>query len=994
MAFTATILNALFFLPLLASATVFDLSGLDWTLKSSNGSVAVPGRVPSQAHLDLTRAGVITEPLLEINDFTERWVAEENWTYTADLAPFFKTLNTTTNSSSQTLLVFWGIDTIANITFAGQPVAWVNNQFRHHIFDVTPHLATGSGNLTLDFESAVFYGLNVSSRPDATFYPGGNGVFEYPAARHYIRKIQIDFGWDWGPAFVPTGIFKPAFLITLSNSSDSSSAEADADADPGAPTNDLIFLEESSVDIYKQGSSFTVPPDQSADWVLNVTLAIRSAAAIDAPSLTLALPELGLTSEAFTLPALPGDVNETQHIDVQWTVPDSKPQRWWPHNLGTPQLYNLTGSLTLSNSTESLNFTMRTGFRTIRLNQQPVSDEDVARGIQPGDQWHFEVNGKAFYAKGSNLVPFDPFYTRIPTEQVRWVLESAVMSGQNMLRVWGGGMYQPTSSTDSGGVYDFYNLCDELGILAWSEFLFSDALQPINDFMLESIEPEVRQNVRRVNKHPSVAQWAGGNEIEGIAIATNTSLDNGTVYLDQFVFFFQDFLHDITLEETRSVPYSDCSTNNGLLSLDPYILRLNNKTEGNLYGNAERFDYDASHAFDYSTYPVARFVNEFGFHSMPSIYTWQEALTAPEDFTFNSTVVMSRDHHPPAGGLSFPNPNAPEGQREMTLAVETWLPSPPLTNDTSSSPNGTFAQWCYSTQVFQALTITSEIAWYRHGAGKPEHNLGAIVWQLNDIWQGVSWSSVEYDGRWKVLHYGEVRAYADVLIHPFWTPSNQSLEVLVMSDRLDGDVPGTAQLTWYDWEGVQISTAKMDFVVPSLGNAVILEELGLDVILPEGKNETEVWMLVNVTAEVGGKNVTNENWFTPTSLANATLKDPQIEVTRNDNLTFVLSAKGGVAPWTWIEHPAGTVGTFVDPATNVLSNGFYLIPGIDRTLKFVLNPSVSKVQDPNPADFVVRSLWNSTTVGAGDAPTQSLELDDIDDAAPFLQATQIPVMPP
>lgn len=97
------------------------------------------------------------------------------------------------------------------------------------------------------------------------------------------------------------------------------------------------------------------------------------------------------------------------------------------------------------------------------------------------------------------------------------------------LRIWGGGIYQPDA--EETGVYDFYSLCDELGILAWSEFIFSDSLYPINDFFLESVEPEVRQNVRRINKHPSNVQWAGGNEIEGIVTSVNNSLPNGTIYL-------------------------------------------------------------------------------------------------------------------------------------------------------------------------------------------------------------------------------------------------------------------------------------------------------------------------------------------------------------------------------------------------------------------------------------------------------------------------------
>jgi beta-mannosidase len=203
---------------------------------------------------------------------------------------------------------------------------------------------------------------------------------------------------------------------------------------------DVIFIEETSVDIYKLGSNFSIPPDQSADWVVNMTLAIRSGSDISSSSssLTLALPELGITSEAFEVPELVGRVNETTWFSVQWQIPDSVPERWFPHNLGTPQLYNLTGTLSLGTDSVSaasnVTFTLRTGFRTIRLVQLPYSQEDVEqRGITPGDQYHFEINGEAFYSKGSNLIPFDNFYSRIPTDRVRWVLESAVQVGQNIV---------------------------------------------------------------------------------------------------------------------------------------------------------------------------------------------------------------------------------------------------------------------------------------------------------------------------------------------------------------------------------------------------------------------------------------------------------------------------------------------------------------------------------------------------------------------------------
>ena len=179
------------------------------------------------------------------------------------------------------------------------------------------------------------------------------------------------------------------------------------------------------------------------------------------------------------------------------------------------------------------------------------------------------------------------------------------------------------------------------------------------------------------------------------------------------------------------------------------------------------------------------------FHSMPSFYSWEEVLESPDDFSFNSTVVVSRDHHPPAGSLAWPNPNGPQGQQQMADAISLWLPTP-----STSDSNQTFAQWCWSTQIFQSMNMVSEIAFYRAGAGKGENNLGSLVWQLNDIWQGVSWSSIEYSGRWKVLQYGLSNIYSPVIIYPFWTAENQTLEVLVTSDLLT-PVSGLAQITWY-----------------------------------------------------------------------------------------------------------------------------------------------------------------------------------------------------
>ena len=201
-----------------------------------------------------------------------------------------------------------------------------------------------------------------------------------------------------------------------------------------------ILLGETSVDIYKYGQNVSFV-DQSADRVVNITFGIRSVKSYANPTVTLSIPELGVTSQPLALGSIPTGTDATTYVSASWFVPDNIPERWYPFDLGTPRLYNLTIVLDpfgsghgTEPSDESIIQSTTTGFCTIQLMQTAYSEEEIAsRGITPGDQWHFEVNGKAFYSKGTNIIPFDPFYARINPDVVRWVLESAVQSGQNMV---------------------------------------------------------------------------------------------------------------------------------------------------------------------------------------------------------------------------------------------------------------------------------------------------------------------------------------------------------------------------------------------------------------------------------------------------------------------------------------------------------------------------------------------------------------------------------
>lgn len=209
-----------------------------------------------------------------------------------------------------------------------------------------------------------------------------------------------------GPAFLPSGIYKAAHLLILPGSLSSAISE----------TKPEIFVEESSIDIYKSGQNFSTDPVETADWVVNVSLAIRSAMIINAPVLSLSIPELRINTTFTKIEPIFDDHTTSQWLSVLWTIPNDKPERWFPHNIGKPRLYNLSVKITaattirndglqfpLSTMTEVATFNTTIGFRTIRLIQSPYSDKEIReRGITPGDQWHFRINGKPFYTKVSD----------------------------------------------------------------------------------------------------------------------------------------------------------------------------------------------------------------------------------------------------------------------------------------------------------------------------------------------------------------------------------------------------------------------------------------------------------------------------------------------------------------------------------------------------------------------------------------------------------------
>ncbi|OCK75304.1 glycoside hydrolase family 2 protein [Lepidopterella palustris CBS 459.81] len=902
---------------------VLDLSTIDWTLSNSNFNISVPAQLPSQAHLDLYAAQVIGNPIYGLNDFNLRWIANSNWTYTsAPLVGF-------TNSSS-TWLLFNGLDTFTSIELCGEHVASTNNQFRQYYFEVSSILSSCAGSpvLSINFGSATQIANAIAAEPGQETWPFGvEGLFEFPN-RQFIRKEQSDFGWDWGPAFAPAGPWQPAYLIQLGSAD--------------------IHVRNSLVDIYRLGQLNNLPPDQTQNWVLNASFDCIGNLPPHA-SLNYRLAD----SKNFTIlnGSLENITSSSSTITGNVIVPKGAVDLWWPTGMGSQTLYQLALEL-VDNSKNTLAIVnKRVGFRTIVLNEGVITQEQLDQGIAPGNNWHFEINGHEFYAKGSNFIPPDAFWPTVTETRIRQLFDSVVAGNQNMLRVWSSGAYSP----------DFiYDLADEMGILLWSEFEFGDALYPVNQEFLDNVREEVNYQVRRVNHHPSLAYWAGGNELENlelylVELAAPSQLDR---YVAEYEKLFLNTIVPVLFGNSRSISYSPSSTSNGYLQLNfslpiPIVERYQNLTPGSIYGETDHYNYDSSLAFDYSSYPIGRFANEFGYHSMPSLQSWRQAV-ALSDLHFNSSVIQLRNHHYPSGGLNTTNyDNSSKGMGEMTMAALRWYPVP---NKRDSIAN--FSAWCHTTQIFQADFYSSQIQYYRRGSGMRERQLGSLYWQLEDIWQAPTWAGIEYDGRWKVLHYIAKDIYQPVIISAFLNASTHDFEVYVTSD-LWSSVTGSVNMTWYDWSGnrLNISTPTSTTVtVGALNTTRVLKTNTNEILSEYDLADVMLVMDVSVQGQLPNSNTTqpftHKNWFHAAPLSQAHLVDPGLELDYSKTSSkFTVKATKGVAAWVWLDYPTGAV-------LNFDANSFWLLPGEEREVGFTVKSDTTNGKWIS--GVTVESLWDNT----------------------------------
>ncbi len=657
-----------------------DLTG-SWTLRRAGQKKPIAAVVPGCVHTDLLAAGSIEDPFFRDNETRLQWIGETDWVYerifdVGDLADL-----------PRVLLRCEGLDTLATIKLNEVKVGCADNMFRVWEFDVRSALRPGRNRLAIRFDSAVRY---AAGRNAARRLPERNTRRE-SVGRAWLRKEPCNFGWDWGPVLVMAGIWRPIRLVAF----------------------DVARL--TDVEIRQDHAR------PSGVWLdIAVTAEVcDDTAALDA-----------LVEVQYKGAVVAGTRAKLDRGVACTTLAIRNPQLWWPNGMGEQPLYEV--HVTLCHDCVAIDRTMRRiGLRTLRLDRH---------ADKWGESFQFVVNGVPFFAKGANWIPADALITRLTRVEYARLIKSAVVANMNMLRCWGGGIYENDA---------FYDLCDEYGLCVWQDFMFACATYPaFDEAWMANVRAEAEQNVRRLRHHPSIALWCGNNELEQGRVAE--AWDDGHMSWADYGRLFDTLLPEVVRRLDPARDYWPGS---------PHTPLPGKRTEYNDPARGDAHLWEVWHGrkpFEWYRTAQHRFCSEFGFQSFPGPRL-VAACTVPEDRNVSSPVM---EHHQRSGN----------GNAVILHYLLDWY----------RMPIG-FENTLWLSQIQQGVAVKYAVEHWRRN--RP-CCMGALYWQLNDCWPAASWSSVDYAGRWKAQHYLARRFFSPVLVSGLENAEEGTVEIHLANDLL------------------------------------------------------------------------------------------------------------------------------------------------------------------------------------------------------------------
>ncbi|KAK0164385.1 hypothetical protein PV328_003021 [Microctonus aethiopoides] len=787
------------------------------------------------------------------------------------------------------------VDTFATITLNGQEIGKTSNMFTRYSFDIKDYLMNDKNkknllNVTIDSAVKVAESTYNNHAKNYIVYPKCvPDAYNGECHVNHIRKMQASFSWDWGPAIPSSGIWRDVEIIPIID----------------------VHVMDYTLDVYQVNNK---------DWKVNVTVLLELAP--NSPSnpisstLQITLENLNTTitkSEIFIF----NNGDKRRIISTTLDVPKRAVFRWWPNGFGQQHLYNLM--INVDTEHTHIKKIKRIGFRTVELVQEPLEN---------GLSFYFRINGVPIFAKGSNVIPIhiapEKSTNYIYLKNLLWSAKEAHM---NMLRVWGGGVYESEK---------FYDIADALGIMIWQDFMFACAMYPTTSDFLDSVREEVVQNVWRLKSHTSVVLWAGNNENEAALYGNWYGTGKDQVYRDDYIKLYVNVIKPEVerLDKTRPFVVSSPSNgqwadDNGWIGTDPY---------SSFYGDIHYYNY-INDGWNINNYPRPRFSSEYGIQSLPSIHTFESVTKIPiEDLSKDSKFIKHRQH-------------LPDGNILMEMMIEKNFNIP-----TSSNSYQDFENYIYLSQINQAQSVKVQTESYRQARSSfndigEGFTMGALYWQLNDVWQAPTWSSIDIDGRWKILHNYAKNFFAPIIISPRLLPTND-LTIFIISDELTPRLNCTVQINvhkiYMENNPKLITQFYRNISVPA-NAAYELTTIKLNDILEIDAcggsfNEAKKKCIVELILEnSSGDIIAPPNYVYPTSPKNMILPSDcnviasvgyargnttggyQIEIESSCTLLFV-----------WLDLPGYIVGRFSE-------NGFHILRG-SKTIHFDNSPFYINIQ--------------------------------------------------
>ncbi len=620
-----------------------------------------PAFVPGYIHTDLIDNKLIPNPFYGRNEDSVQWVSDSCWVYRL----LFDGTNIDPNQHPE--LVFEGVTGYAEFYLNGEPLLnqegqnYTDNSYRTWRFLLPANVKNKDNELIVKF------------LPSSKIIKERSRQLPYilPDERVFLRNPPYQAGWDWGPKMVTCGFSKIIYLnqwkdFTISN----------------------LHIRQNH--LCEEEAHLLVSFDILCDIDDKATIKY-------------------MVNDKIFKTVRGAEINpNTDKFSTELTI--KHPKLWYPNGMGEQNLYKI--AVVVEKGSQSKRLEANIGLRNIELN---IAADSIGRAFE------FLVNDQPVFMKGVNWIPADFFPTRIKEEQYRWLLQSCKDANMNMIRVWGGGIYEPDI---------FYDICDELGILVWQDFMYSCALYPGDSIFMHNAEVEAREQVSRLRNHPCLAIWCGNNEVkngwEDWGWQANYKPKHRTEIESDMHTLFDTLLAEIVTENDPYRPYVTSSPLWG-------------------WGHPECCTQGDSHywgvwwgelPFEMWEEKTGRFMSEYGFQSYPSMATIV-SFTNDKERNLNSAAMKKHQKH--ARGVQIIN---------KALDQYFYIPEK-------------FTDYVYLSQLVQAYGIGQAIEVHRR---KQPHCMGTLYWQLNDCWPVASWSSIDYYGRWKALQYEAKRQFEPIIL--------------------------------------------------------------------------------------------------------------------------------------------------------------------------------------------------------------------------------------